>query len=340
LEKVNFQTDVDRYCIILVGRPSFVGTKLWEEKFVNQLKSSDAPIDVIALVWDHDVYGTGNSKTACSGFFDINTHDDDDSALWDLKKYITDQVVDDNGNGKVPLKTQFTDYIKSQFSFASTVTVCTVSYYDLLKRLRQRHPYNNHDQVGWQAQHYQLSQAYLEQPELFNSYTNKSVILRTRYDLNLKIFELAKVANQIQIFQHKYDKERLDPYIKRPNVLLQYAGWEQQHPSILGNQFWSHDTMYALDGLGLKQLCTMYEDWVADDLDKRFCGNSNRPTAHMHLSEFFLTQNYNIHFSDQLGNVTLRMWKEYHNHDDFDDHRLRWYNYTIEQQQSILGFKI
>lgn len=330
---------VDRYCIILVGRPSFVGTTLWEEKFVSQLQTLDAPVDVIALAWDHDVYGTGNSKTACSGFFDIDTHDDNDLALWDLKKYITRQVVDENGNGKVPLKTEFTDYIKSQFSFASTVTVCTVSFYDLLKRIKKRHPYNNMDELGWQAQHYQLSQAYQTYPDLFNQYTSQSVILRTRYDLDLSKFQLCDIAHDIKIFQDKYDKERLDPYRDRPNVLLQ-DGIRRPNANIMGNQFWAYDTMYALDGPGLKRLCTMYEDWVASDLDKRFVAVSTRPIAEMHLSEFFLNQNYNIHFSNHLGSITLRMWKEYHSSDVVDDHRLRWYNYTAEQKQAILGFKI
>lgn len=330
---------VDRYCIILVGRPSFVGTTLWEEKFVKQLQTLDAPIDVIALAWDYDVHGTGNIKTSCSGFFDIDTHDDDEDALREFKEYITQQVVDENNNGKVPLKAEFTNYIKSQFDFASTVTVCTVSYYDLLKRIKRRHPYNNINELSWQAQHYQLSQAYHAHPELFDQYTSQSVILRTRYDLNLSAFKLSAVARDIKIFQDKYDKERLDPYRDRPNVLLQ-DGICRPNSNIMGNQFWAYDTMYALDGPGLKRLCTGYEDWVASDLDKRFVAVSTRTIAEMHLSEFFLNQNYNIHFSDQLGNITLRMWKEYNDTHCVDDHRIRWYNYTAEQKQSIIGFKL
>ena len=98
--------------------------------------------------------------------------------------------------------------------------------------------------------------------------------------------------------------------------------------------------MYALDGPGLKQLCTTYEDWVASDPDKRSITPPPAPIAETHLSEFFLNENYNIHFSAHLGKIPFRMWKEYNDIDCVDDHRSRWYDYTAEQRQTISGFKI
>ena len=369
LEPGEFVKDVDRYCILLVGKPSFVGTTYWCEQHVQALKKNietlEKPVDVISIIWKTDATWSGNGRTMMSGFFPLQDMDERNGMDEFSEQMYGIQVDAETFTGKIKVKSSLEKYLRDQFDFADTFTTYYVDYFDIVKRLRKEYNDESLYNPGWQIQYYQLTEAYRLNPDIFDRYTKDSFILKIRYD---NVFSVGGIrcllehyAGKLNEYKFKLHPSELDIASRCPNILLE-KGEDKSEDKwansanmsiIAGKQFWMSDMMVGFDGEGIKTLVKDYEQWTKQEkngYNRNFVknerdANMQKPndkinftigefTAHRHLTEFLFDYNYNIHFTHHASQNIARTY-EAHNNGLYDSSRQQWYNYTKDQVQKL-----
>lgn len=361
--------DVDRYCILLTGKPNYVGTNFWCEHTVNALKNNieslGKPVDVISIIWKTDPCHGGSPYSRAAGFFKMPHHERHqvpDQFFRRQESYAYDKTL---VKGKIKVKDTLETYLREQFDFADTFTTYYVDFYDILKRLKDEYNLDFPLSLGWQAQYYQLTEAYRLNPNMFDKYTTDSFILRLRYDNYFQNNHIKNIENFCPIV--KYYASKLNEYkFKIHPTELEIA---EQYPHILmaepfnhniwpihfnnsiirGKQFWIDDMMFGFDVNGIKTLVKNYENWTkkqTNGYNRNFVKNFSfenkyAPSdkinfeirefcSHRHLTEFLFDYSYNMHFTMYTSSHILRN-ENMTLSDEYDDYRKRWYNYTDEQ---------
>jgi len=324
-----------KYAIILTGKLSYVGSDVWKETCLLPMLNAiptDKNVDIICLVWDSDVPGahTLSNWSGYSAGWKANTQDPpvdveviNNICYWDTDRYY----------GNHPVKAETIEYLKTSYSISSNVTVkvLTINYYIMLNRLQEYYDIGKKpDNLYWQVQHFQLTEAFRLYPDIFENY---EMFFKIRYD--------CRWAGQITLdtLYTNLNNWRLNDSVacsSWPTVLLQ----SDNINSIIGGTIYIQDAAFAFDNVGFKTFVENYERWVKADIYNRctyytkydetnIINYGFNYSAERNLSRFFLDNYYNIQFNVVArGPIQkLEVWEDIPTQ---DDHRIRWYEYDIK----------
>lgn len=364
IPKDNILENVDRYCILLTGKPNYVGTDYWCEHTVGALRkdieSLGKPVDIISIIWKTDPAFGGNPVSTITGFLPISeTH----HQVWTDFVAVRDQLWDyqfekqDDYIGKIPVKNELEQYLREQFDFADTFTAYYVDLYDIINRLRKEYNDDNIKNPGWQSQFYQLTEAYRLNPNMFDRYTQNSFILKLRYDNHFAVqsdlfglednqwYPIIKYfASELHEHKFKLHPTELEIAARYPNILIENSFKHTGPPTfknnsiIGGKQFWVSDLLFGFDGPGIKTFTENYEKWAKQDTNgynRNFIKNENNsnihPTPGYMMPEFTPHRHLTEFFFDYRYNIHFTPLSSRHILRDVD--RLRPGDYDNHRQR-------
>tara|TARA_B110000503_G_C7144592_1_gene412366 strand:+ start:222 stop:1457 length:1236 start_codon:yes stop_codon:yes gene_type:complete len=358
---------VDRYVIVFFGRPSYVGQDIWIKTVLDPIRSrlpeKKCPIEIVCLMWDHDVWGTGNNQSRYTG---IDLTRISDFGLLNRKwSSMVRTVADDSTvTGLIPAcRTKWEAFAAAVFNFADSVTTVWLSYYDVINRVanevdllspnfkRYRKGTVAEDNISWRVQIYMLHEFYRLHPEIADRWKDtNTVIIKTRYDT--KFIGYVELTDEAAMLDRMMSLEGMALALLGPsmrnqtnNKILNVQKDIENTPRVVlekglthhvdglnnfvifnGGSVEASDVIAVYNACGFIFACQNFPNWMYNDVENRFLSSDS---AEIIQSKFYVDNEYVVSFSSMSKGV-IGKFKEapivYEIEEDMS--RLEWYNYT------------
>lgn len=383
--KDNAYDNLDTLCFVLVGQPRYVGTETWENSIVRILKATKEEhpfkmdITVALSLWDtvdDRLFGDGVESNTGLPLPSINPSHHRDVFNMFFKKN-----NDGTKTGLIPLKkTEIETYFKSKFDFVDNIefvyydpyeltytlerllendTIEHKEWYDLtnIKNLSLEFDFPN---LSWLSQHIIPSYVYDARKDFFDSLSEKSPIIKIRYDYyfshwleykNVTLWSLLSVYFDGYLAYHssltRGAKRKNYIGITGPSVI-----YESSMPEFVHGKLFSADFMHIFNKEGFKTYCDEFIEWVLDNVVERSAGlkdhlfkeSFKKNTAEQMINrlpeiiinQFFIDKKFSMKASTSGGAFnfhegTLLRFKS----TEPDYYRTRWYEWNDKMIEKI-----
>jgi hypothetical protein len=259
------------------------------------------------------------------------------------------KTVDENNiqtkQGLIPIKKdKWEKYLRKHFSWANSVNFSYLDPFRVTNRWESTWRSHNINvdiaSPHWAGQMLHFEKAYNDNTALFESLTRNSVVLRIRWDSDLRPFTTLWGFAENILFREFRDKTKsekphnmfLNLYDITPVCLVQGS-------RIVRGQYSAGDYWHGLDGDGAKILGRNWSKWVEEDPIKRMPGyvkfKITEPWDKIHnynkqpetvMSDFFIDNNYTIYEYHGPFYNTLQSFRTLVT----DQWRYEWYEWTEE----------
>lgn len=257
-----------------------------------------------------------------------------------------------HSQGLVPInQTRWEEYIREHFAWCDGVHFSYYDHYDEMnqwsEQLYPEHNFQHTWGTGWANQYLHFEKACTDYPELFDSLTEDSVVLRIRWDCKFgqrqTMWDFARYLFQT----HLCDQRNGDMahYIHHSGFPLSPIAMVQGHNLIRGHPA-ACDYWHCFDGPGARVLGRNFSRWMLEDPVRRMPGfhtmdwekepdvNDNYWKYPEGVAMQFLYDNgYTIHDVGFRGPVDAELMS-------FgtlltDQYRYTWYDWTPEMVEEI-----
>lgn len=289
----------DKLCFVLAGQPRYIGTKIWEENFVNMLKETIAehPVDIdITYVLpefdsiDKGIWGREHSAPGLPVNFILN----EDLDIIPLQNFFyTRNKTSKQGKIKIK-KEKIETYLREKLNFVSNIEFVYYDPYEFVNEVQQllnfdakqnADLYNvtdefnaDLDHVTWLSQHLSPRIAYNARQEFFDSLPDSTPIIKMRNDYYfsdslLTSYQWVTLWNLIAIYVEGFVATGSSILRNNETAKKTPAGpmviYEAYCPEIVYGKLFSADFYHVFNKDGFKVYVEEFFDWMSEDIIER-----------------------------------------------------------------------
>jgi len=292
----------NRLCFVLGGQPRYIGTKTWEDNFVNMLKETIAehPIDIdITYVLpefdstDKGMRGYEHSSTGLPVSIKFN-QDLDFTALQNL--FFTKNKTSKQGKIKIK-KEKIESYLREKLNFVSNIEFVYYDPYEFVNELQQRLEFDiiqnadlynftdkyvaDFNNAAWISQPMSHRTGYFARQEFFDSQSDSTPIIKMRNDyyFNDNLFtdiQYTTLWNLIVIYAAGFIGTGSSILSPGENAKKNPSGplviYESLQPEIIYGKLFSADLFHVFNKDGFKVYAEEFIGWIFENVTDRTSG--------------------------------------------------------------------
>lgn len=275
--KMDRLENIDKIVIILTGQPRGVSLYTWKSNFVDVIRNfareHNKELYIFCATWEYDCLDRYLLEDPSKAGLDIEPLNID----FAKHMFSFDHNTETNKKvykGLIPLKKH--KWESFQYGIWGTESKLYFSYIDPYEKLNEiNNLLNNkvqHNSPGWLGQFIMIGDVYHDHKEIFNTFTKKTFVLRTRWDVavDYSIDDNIQSLIRATMGNYNYNNFNISPtgMDLSPVMTAQRIWFTKGFPVI--NDYWQ-----AYDGPGIQLLGQKIMDYLKQDPDRRLPGVNN-----------------------------------------------------------------